>query len=98
MKSKCRFLAPSVIHLGHMIDPLKEKFQDVPSPKNVSELKSYLGLLKYYSKFLPNMAEVLAPLYKLLRIITKCSKTLAICMNNSASQAFMLILFVCFFS
>ena len=74
-KSKCRFMVPSVSYLGHLIDqvglhPLQEKVKAVkeaPSPKNVSELKSYLGLLTYYSKFLPNMADVLAPLYKLLR-------------------------------
>ena len=74
-KSKCKFMQPSVTYLGHRIDqhglhPLKEKIQavkDAPSPKNVTELKSYLGLLTYYSKFLPNMADVLAPLYKLLR-------------------------------
>ena len=74
-KPKCEFMAPSVTYLGHMIDqhglhPLQEKVkavQDAPDPKNVSELKSYLGLLTYYSKFLPSMAQVLAPLYKLLR-------------------------------
>ena len=74
-KPKCEFMAPSVTYLGHMIDqyglrPLKEKIeaiQKAPEPKNVSELKSYLGLLTYYSKFLSNMAQVLAPLYKLLR-------------------------------
>ena len=33
----------------------------------MSELKSYLGLLTYYSRFLPNMAMALNPLYKLLR-------------------------------
>lgn len=74
-RSKCMFMVPSVSYLGHLIDevglhPLNEKVKAVkeaPSPKNVSELKSYLGLLTYYSKFLPNMADVLAPLYKLLR-------------------------------
>ena len=39
---------------------------EAPQPKNVRELKSYLGLLTYYSKFLPNMSTVLAPLYQLL--------------------------------
>ena len=38
--------------------------QDAPSPESVSDLKSYLGLLTYYSKFLLNMADVLAPLYR----------------------------------
>ena len=73
-KSKCQFMAASVSYLGHLIDqkglhPLQEKVKAVkeaPSPTNVSELKAYLGLLTYYSKFLPNMADVLAPLYQLL--------------------------------
>lgn len=45
-------MAPSVTYLGHLIDaaglhPLPEKvraIQEVPTPRNVSELKSYLGL------------------------------------------------------
>lgn len=78
-KSKCQFMASSVSYLGHLIDkkglhPLQKKVKAVkqaPSPTNVSELKAYLGLLTYYSKFLPNMANVLAPLYKLLRKDTR---------------------------
>ena len=73
-KSKCKFMCQSVSYLGYLIDevglhPLQEKVKAVkeaPSPQNVSELKSYLGLLTYYSKFLPNMADVLADLYRLL--------------------------------
>ena len=34
---------------------------------SVSKLKSYLGILTYYSKFLPNLSTTLHPLYKLLR-------------------------------
>ena len=41
--------------------------QDAPQPRNVTELKSYLGLLTYYSRFLPNLSNTLAPLYKLLK-------------------------------
>jgi len=74
-KEKCVFLAPSVIYLGHKIDreglhPVPEKVkavQEAPRPTNVTELKSYLGLLSYYSKFLPNLSTVMAPLYKLLQ-------------------------------
>ena len=40
---------------------------DAPDSQNVQELKSYLGLLSYYGKFLPNLSSVLAPLYRLLR-------------------------------
>ena len=37
-----------------------------PAPTNETELKSFLGLVNYYAKFLPNLATVLAPLYQLL--------------------------------
>ena len=73
-KSKCSFMAPSVSYLGHKIDaeglhPLPDKLQAVkeaPTPQNVSELKSYLGLLTYYRKFLPYLSTKLQPLYQLL--------------------------------
>ena len=41
--------------------------KEAPRPRNVSELKYYLGLLTYYSKFMPNLSSTLAPLYSLLR-------------------------------
>ena len=69
-QSKCVFMAPSVIYLGHRIDqfglhPTDEKvraIRDAPRPTNVSELKAYLGLLTYYSRFLPNLANNLLTL------------------------------------
>ena len=74
-KSKCHFMVSSVSFLGHRVDgdglhPLSDKVEAVlkaPAPQNLRELKSYLGLLSYYSKFLPNLSSVLAPLYRLLR-------------------------------
>ena len=73
-RSKCVFMAQSVVYLGHRIDqeglhPTEDKLkavQDAPNPRNVAELRSYLGLLTYYSKFLPNLASTLNPLYRLL--------------------------------
>ncbi len=77
-KSKCRFLQPSVIFLGHRIDaeglhPTEEKLKaivDAAAPKNIQELhcvRSFLGLINYYGKFIPNAATILAPLNDLLR-------------------------------
>lgn len=74
-QNKCTFMAPSVIYLGYKIDarglhPVQDKVQaitDAPKPVNVTQLKSYLGLLSYYSRFLPNLTGTLASLYKLLR-------------------------------
>ena len=68
-------MAPSVVYLGHKIDahglhPTSEKVravQEAPEPRNITELKSYLGQLTYYSRFLPDMASTLTPLYALLR-------------------------------
>ncbi|KAK3748327.1 hypothetical protein QZH41_005512, partial [Actinostola sp. cb2023] len=61
--------------LSHVIDstgvhPVQEKvqaLQEARAPTNVSELKSYLGLLNYYNRFLPNLSTALAPLHRLLR-------------------------------
>ena len=74
-KKKCQFMVPSVTYLGHQIDasglhPVPDKIrtiEEAPAPNNVTELKSYLGLLTYYGKFLPNLATQLAPLYQLLQ-------------------------------
>lgn len=41
--------------------------KEAPSPRNIHELKAYLGLLNYYSKFLPNLSQKLRPLYQLLK-------------------------------
>lgn len=49
--------------------PVEEKvraIKEAPNPKNVAELKSFLGLVNYYGKFLPDVSTVLAPLYQLL--------------------------------
>ena len=72
---KCQFFVPSVTYLGHKIDAeglhlLSDKvqaIQEAPSPTNVQELKAYLSLLTYYSRFLSNMSTVLSPLYQLLQ-------------------------------
>ena len=77
-QEKCSFMAASVTYLGHQIDehglhPVADKVQAVtkaPRPQNKSELKSFLGLLSYYSRFMPNMSTTLAPLYRLLRLDT----------------------------
>ena len=74
-QSKCTFMRPSVTYLGHNIDAeglhtLADRVTalvDAPAPTSVGKLKSYLGMLSYYSKFLPNLSSTLHPLYRLLK-------------------------------
>ncbi len=74
-RPKCVFMTHSVEYLGHVIDkeglhPSETKIraiQDAPEPKNLSELQSFLGLLNYYRSFIPNIACLLSPFYRLLQ-------------------------------
>ena len=68
-RTKCAFLLPTVEYLGHKISaqglqPTEEKIRAInkaPAPTNTSQLKSFLGLINYYCKFLPNLSNTLAP-------------------------------------
>ena len=90
-KSKCVFMANSVEFLGHRIDaeglhPLESKIEamvKVPPPKNVTELKSFLGMVNYYAKFLPNLSTTISPLYTLLKKNSRWQWT------EECSQAFL---------
>ena len=74
-REKCAFLLKSVSYLGHAISEeylhtVESKVKAVveaPDPRNISELRSFLGTVKYYEKFLPNLATTLSPLHRLLR-------------------------------
>jgi hypothetical protein len=74
-REKCIFLANSVDYLGHRIDsyglhPTPGKvaaLRFAPAPRDVSQLRSYLGLLNSCSHFLHNSATVLEPLHRLTR-------------------------------
>lgn len=74
-REKCSFMLPSVEYLGHRISsvglqPTDEKIRalkEAPVPCNISQLKSFLGLLNYYGKFVPNLSTLLSPLHRLLQ-------------------------------
>ena len=78
-REKCAFLLPSVTYLGHVIsaqglhteDSKVKAVVDAPAPRDVAELRSFLGMVNYYSKFLPDLATVLSPLYMLLQHSTE---------------------------
>ena len=74
-RDKCEFMLESVEYLGYKISaeglqPSEQKvraIQEAPAPEDVSQLRSFLGAVNYYSKFLPNLATTLSPLYSLLQ-------------------------------
>ena len=73
-RDKCFFMMSEVHYLGHSlqqsIQPTQDKvraIRDAPAPTNIHQLKSFLGLINFYAKFLPNLSTVLAPLYVLLQ-------------------------------
>jgi hypothetical protein len=72
--SKCAFCLKEVSFLGHIItdggialDP--SKVQDVLNwslPKNVQEIRSFLGLVGYYRRFIEGFSKIVKPLTTLL--------------------------------
>ena len=72
---KYTLMLPKVEYLGHMISakglqPLTSEVRaiaEAPTPTNVSQLKSFLRMVNYYGRFLPDLATRLVPLYALLQ-------------------------------
>ena len=61
--SRSQISAEGLQPTGEKVRAIKE----APPPNNVSQLRSFLGLVNYYGKFLPHLASTLAPLYSLLQ-------------------------------
>ena len=63
-----------VSYCGHEIDKsglwkMQDKVDAVlnaPVPQNVAQLRSLLGLVNYYNRYLPNLSTVIKPLNELL--------------------------------
>lgn len=72
---KCKFMVHQLEFLGKIVDetgikPSPNKVKavvDMPEPTNVSEVRSFLGAITYYGKFIKQMREIRAPLDELLK-------------------------------
>lgn len=72
---KCEFLRKEVTYLGHVIneagvrpDPKKIiAVKNFPRPRNVKNIKQFLGLAGYYRRFLNNFSKTAKPLTRLLK-------------------------------
>ena len=73
--NKCHFAYQSLLLLGQKVSRLglsthKEKVGTIvqlAEPKNVSELQTFLGMMVYFSAYIPYYAWIASPLFKLLR-------------------------------
>ena len=72
---KCEFLVQEVVFAGHRITPdgisLQESrvksISNLKQPTNESEVRSFLGMVNYCNKFIPNYSTITAPLRKLTK-------------------------------
>ena len=72
---KCCFAQLEVEYLGHVVstegiktDPKKAKaVSEFPTPSNVKEVCSFVGLASYYRKFIPNFSKIAGPLHALTK-------------------------------
>jgi len=73
--TKCQFAAADLDYLGHHIglgrvQPRQKKVEALlayPAPQNKKQLQSFLGLSRYYLKFVPNYAHITSVLSDLLK-------------------------------
>lgn len=73
--SKCCLLAERVEFLGHIVsakgvevDPGKiARVKDWPEPRNLREVRSFVGLCAYYRRYVPNFSTICKPLFLLTK-------------------------------
>lgn len=73
-RDKCEFGVSSLQYLGfrldrfgiHKTDDKIKTIVNAPAPTNIAELRSLLGLINYYGRFIPNLSTILAPMTKRL--------------------------------
>ena len=76
---KCRFAVQEIIYLAHRINSFGIKIDDskyqaietYPVPKNVKNVRAFLGMAQFYRRYIKSFATIALPLNKLLRKDTK---------------------------
>ena len=73
--AKCHFIREEVEYLGHLITPhglktnarLVSAVAKFPQPRNLTELRRFLGMCSYYRRFVPAFSKIASPLQMLTR-------------------------------
>lgn len=73
-RTKCVFFSQKITYLGYVIEhnkisksPTKvSSILEAPRPKNIEDVRRFLGLVTYYSKFIPNASSITYPIRQLL--------------------------------
>ena len=74
-QDKCKFNQTAVDYLGHTVTPdginpkesLVTAVVDALAPQNKEQLRTFLGLCEYMSKFVKNLASKAAPLHVMMK-------------------------------
>ena len=97
--SKCDLFKQQSNYLGHVVskegvstEPEKIKaVKEWPQPTTVTEVRSFLGFVSYYRRFIPNFSKVAKPLSKLLQNLEGTSsqkKKFKVCWGPEQQEAF----------
>ena len=72
--SKCDLFRKQINYSGHVVghkgvstDPKIHAVTEWPRPTTVTEVRSFLGFVSYYRRFVPNFSKVAKPLNNLLQ-------------------------------
>lgn len=99
LKTEVEFLGFIVSKNGLKPNPKKiESIQNYPEPRNLKELRAFLGLSGYYRRFVKNYAKIAKPLTRYLKgenghrqISKNESKNFNITLDNEGKKAFKLL-------
>uniref|UniRef100_A0A5S6QCG5 RNA-directed DNA polymerase n=1 Tax=Trichuris muris TaxID=70415 RepID=A0A5S6QCG5_TRIMR len=88
---KCKWSQNEILFLGHHISSAGirpdfsriEAVLNAPAPSSIQSLRSFIGMMTWYSKFIPNLSSTIEPLRALIR-----NADSTFCWNTTAEESF----------